>query len=170
MNTDALKGLTATKKCGSKLRFHVIIVSCISHIREEKNCLSVKHRVLVSSLSTTIFLKENLSDLNVYPFRNISDTERFSKRNSAAEKLELLPQLVNPLSSYLVKPMFFDCPFMRSEFSNNIYSIFSFEERHNFFLGISRMLKTCALERPCDHTLSMIAMSLKDSPKQFSIV
>lgn len=60
-----------------------------------------------------------------------------SRRNNA----------INSLSVHSTIPALCNFPFMEEIFSNNLYAILSFESRHTTFLGISKMLKDCALYR-----------------------
>lgn len=146
-------------------------MSCTADALEVSKCLSVKQsESMYPACPRYIVTKEKLHDLSVYQFRNSSHIATFSKINNTAERLELLPERINTVCTYLVRPASANFPFMRFEFSNNIYKFMSFEPKHDLFPIILKMLKACAFELPRDNTIFTRAILLDGLRNQFSLL
>lgn len=92
-------------------------------------------------LSLTHISERQSSDVNVCLLKNGICIIIFSKENNLASKPELVRKLVPNHSTHPSKPVLANFPFKQSEFSNNTYSIFSFEQVNYLFLGKSKMRK-----------------------------
>lgn len=127
-------GLSVMTAYDVKLKCHLLISAYIADILEGKDFLSVRQDVLFSiSCPRCVTPRCDKGHHCQYRFQNVNDTLPILSAFEFQKMKVYAQNMANRVSIHIVKPVFWNFPFVASDFRNNIHSMFCYELMYTFF-------------------------------------
>lgn len=145
----ARKGIAAKSTDRRAYVFHILLCSYLSDIPEAEDMLGVKRGVLTKApCHNCLVRREDMADSTFARRRTLRETLELLENIRIARGTESPGAVVEQLderSMLSIRPVLSNFPLVGIHSCVDLYTIFRFEPMHGLSLGVSKLLKECAI-------------------------